>query len=324
MERLYPLQFRPLHKRAIWGGRKLASLLGRPLGPSEDYAESWEITDHGDDQSVVADGPLAGTTLHHLVQHRGAELLGRHHPQSRFPLLLKFLDAQQRLSVQVHPNDAQAASMHLGDAGKTEAWVVLMAEPESLIWAGFQRPVSQETLRQAIAAGQVEPLLHQFHPQPGQCVFLPAGTVHALGGGLFLAEIQQTSDVTFRLFDWNRLGPDGQPRKLHVEEGLAVLNYQQGPIEPTPPSPAGPQRERLVACDKFVWDRWRLQADQEAAGDDRCHLLTVLQGVIQLHGAFETKTLSRGQSLLLPATLGPVRLTPLLDLPAVVLDAYLP
>lgn len=324
MERLYPLYFQPLYKHIIWGGRNFAAFLGRSLGPENDYAESWEISDHGDDQSVVADGPLAGMTLGRLVQERGAELLGRHHPVGRFPLLVKFLDANQRLSVQVHPDDAQAARMQPGEAGKTEAWVVLAAEPDSVLWAGFQQPVDRATIRQAIESGQLEPYLAPLHPQPGECLFLPAGTIHALGAGLVVAEIQQTSDATFRLFDWNRVGPDGKPRKLHIDEGLEVINFAQGPLEVCRPQPVGPQVERLVACDKFVLDRWQLQSEHPAGGDNRCHLLTVLQGAIRLEGDFPSRTQTLGQTVLLPASLGAVRVIPAGEGPAIVLDGYLP
>lgn len=325
MAPLYPMRFRPLYKRAIWGGRRLESVLGRKLGPGNDFAESWEICDHAEDQSVLENGPLAGLSLHDLVATRGADLLGRHHPQPRFPLLLKYLDANSRLSVQVHPDDATAARMRLNDSGKTEAWVVLSAGEQSAIWAGFEKPVDREMLRAAISGGYLERYLHQFRPQAGQCIFLPARTVHALGDGLMVAEIQQSSDLTFRLYDWNRVGADGKPRALHVEQALEAIDYVQGPVEPRQPSPTGnPQVERLVECNKFVLDRWQLRSPQRVGGDGRCHILTVLGGTVALDGDPSGGPLNFGDTALLPASFGEVSVRPNDLGTAVLLDAYLP
>lgn len=322
---LYPLRFQPLYKHSVWGGRRFESLLRRNLEPGDDFAESWEICDHGEDQSTVLYGPMAGATLQQLVIREGGDLLGRHHPQTRFPLLLKYLDARRRLSVQVHPDDATAARMQRSDAGKTEAWVVLQADAGSSIWAGFGRPVDRDMLRQAIAAGELEALLHHFQPRVGQCVFLPARTVHALGEGLLVVEVQQSSDLTFRLYDWNRVGADGRPRRLHIEEGLEAIDYRQGRIEPHRPQPTPrPHVERLVECEKFILDRWQFQAPQPAGGDRRCHLVTVLDGTIALEHDPSRKPLVLGDTALLPAAAGTIEITPLNNAPATLLDAYLP
>jgi mannose-6-phosphate isomerase len=323
MARLYPLRFEPLLRRYLWGGRRLASVLGKTLPPGDDFAESWEIVDHGRDQSRVASGPCQGLTLQELVATRGAELLGASHPQRQFPLLFKFLDAHQALSVQVHPGDADAARRDPPDLGKTEAWFMLHADPGSRIYAGLKAGVDRPALERAIADGTAESCLHWFEPRAGDCVFIPAGTVHALGAGLVVAEIQQASDTTLRLFDWNRVGPDGRPRPLHVREGLAVIDYQRGPVGPQSPLPTDrPHVRRLVACDKFVLDRWSFSDPQPAGGDDRFHILAVVEGAVSVAGDPTDEPLVRGQTLLLPASLGPVRLTP--HAPAVLLDMYLP
>jgi mannose-6-phosphate isomerase len=323
MNALYPLRFRSLFRRYIWGGRRLETILGKQLGPGDDYAESWEICDHGPDQSIVADGPLAGMSLGQLVRERGQELLGLRAPRARFPLLVKFLDAARPLSVQVHPNDAQAARLIPPDLGKTEAWVVLAAEPGSTIYAGLAPGTDRRRLADAMRQGTCDQLLHHFQPQPGDCVFLPAGTVHALGAGLLVAEIQQSSDVTYRLFDWNRLGPDGKPRPLHVEEGLEVVNYAAGPVNPQQPQPtAQPWVSRLVECDKFVLDRWEFASPQPIGDDDRCHIVCVLEGNVAMEGDRLGTPLRHGETALLPAALGAVRLTP--HGRAVLLDAHLP
>jgi mannose-6-phosphate isomerase len=323
MQPLYPLEFRPLLKRYLWGGRRLGSVLGKPLGEGDDYAESWEICDHGADQSIVAAGPLAGQTLGQLIAERGAELLGRHAPRSRFPLLFKFLDAQKTLSVQVHPDDARAARQTPPDLGKTEAWVVLAAEPGSLIYAGLKRGFDRHAFERELARGACELCLHRFEPKPGDCVFLPAGMVHAIGAGLLVAEIQQASDTTFRLFDWNRIGADGKPRQLHLNEAIEAIDYDLGPAAPQVPRPTDQAHvSRLVSCDKFVLDRWQFHQPQGTGGDRRCHLIAVLSGQVRVAGAADDKPLAAGSTMLLPAALGQVEIKPLGE--AVVLDGYLP
>jgi len=318
---LYPLRFVPLLQRYIWGGHRLGTVLGKAIG-EETCAESWEVCDHGEFQSVVRLGPLAGTTLHELVCSRGAELLGPERspdpsrftgddPRGRFPLLLKFLDAARTLSVQVHPNDRQAARLDPPDLGKTEAWVVLAADPGSRIYAGLRPGTDRQALAEAIAAGTCQELLHQFEPSVGDCLLVTAGTVHALGQGLLVAEIQQSSNTTYRLFDWNRLGTDGKPRPLHVEEGLAVIDFDRGPVGPQTPRPlAEPGGERLVECEKFVLDRWRFDRPHSIGAEGGCHLVSVLEGSVQVEGDPAGTPLGRGDTVLLPAAITPVELAP--------------
>lgn len=323
MSVLYPLRFEPILRRSIWGGRRLETHLRKRLGPESDYAESWEICDRGKDQSVVLSGPLAGKTLGNLVAVHGAELLGRHHPQDRFPLLMKFLDATETLSVQVHPDDDRAARLDPPELGKTEAWVVLAAEPGSEIYAGLRPGVDRQVLEEAIRRGECEPCLHRFQPRPGDCIFLPAGTVHALGKGLLVAEIQQSSDTTYRLFDWNRLGADGQPRPLHVEQGLEAVDYGQGPIGPQRPQATDhPAVERLVECEKFVLRRWHLDSRCQVGGQGRCHIISILTGAVEIEGDPAGRVALPGQTILLPAGGGTVEINP--DGPTVLLEVYLP
>ncbi|MEN6449794.1 MAG: type I phosphomannose isomerase catalytic subunit [Thermoguttaceae bacterium] len=323
MPTLYPLRFRPILRSYLWGGRRLATSLGKPLPPGDNWAESWEVVDHGPDQSVVEAGPLAGVTLAELVAQHGRELLGRHHPQPRFPLLLKFLDAAKTLSVQVHPDDARAARLNPPDLGKSEAWVVIEAEPGASIYAGLRAGVDRDDLLAAIREGRCQDCLHEFKAVAGDCVFLPAGAVHAIGAGLVIAEIQQSSDVTYRLFDWNRVGPDGRPRALHVDQAVEAIDFARGPIGPQQPQPtARPPVSRLVECEKFILDRWQFDAPLAAGGDDRCHIISVLDGAVQVEGDPSASPLPRGATALLPAELGPVTLRP--QGRAMLLDAYLP
>ncbi len=311
MDALYPLRFEPILRRYIWGGRRLGDELGKPLGEGDDYAESWEICDHGSDQSRIAAGLLAGTTLGELVTQRGDELLGMHHPQPRFPLLIKFLDAQRTLSVQVHPNDEQAARLDPPDYGKTEAWVVLGAANGAKIYSGLKPGVDREGMAREVEHGTCEGCLHQFEPRQGDCVFIPAGTVHALGEGLLIYEIQQSSDTTFRLFDWNRLGADGKPRPLHVEQALEVIDFDRGPVQPIQPiAGKGEGVETLVQSDKFVLQRWTMTSMQSLSSDHRCHLVSVVEGELEVQGDPSAEPLRRGSTILIPAAMKSVQLTP--------------
>lgn len=318
-----PLRFQPLFRRYLWGGRRLGTHLGKPIGDGDDYAESWEIVDHGGDQSVVLAGEQAGKTLHDLVLSHNGELFGRHSPLAQFPLLFKFLDCCRDLSLQVHPNDEQAKRQSPPDLGKTEAWVILEAQPGSVAYAGLNPDCDRAAVERELARGTLAHCLNKVAAQPGDCLFIPAGVVHALGQGLLVAEIQQASDTTFRLFDWNRLGPDGQPRPLHIEQGLAATDFQAGPVMPQVPRPTDlPHVERLVSCDKFVLDRWRLDAPQPLADDNRFHIIAVLEGTVQFEHDPLGQPLAKGQTALVPAACSRRMLTPLVQ--CVLLDIYLP
>jgi len=330
MAKLYPLRFVPLYRHYVWGGRRFGTLLGRTLAPGKIYAESWEVVDHGEDQSVVVAGPLAGLTLHELVgRHREAMLgstarrPGDGRLADRFPLLLKFLDAAENLSMQVHPGDELAARLDPPDLGKTEAWYVLAAEPGSRIYAGLEPGVDRAMLARAIDEGTCAACVHWFEPRPGDALLIRAGTVHALGVGVMLAEIQQASDTTYRLFDWNRLGPDGKPRALHVEQALEAIDFAAGPIMPVrtgaPPADAD---ARILDCEHFALDRLELSRPVSLAGDGRCHLVSVLAGSVAVAGDAAEGPLGLGQTILLPAALAPVAAVPKEN--ATLLDVTLP
>jgi mannose-6-phosphate isomerase len=326
-EPLYPLRFEPILKELVWGGRRLATLLGKPLGNSLHYAESWEIADHGSDVSRVADGALQGTSLRDLVRARQEALLGPAvGSRDQFPLLVKFLDAHQVLSVQVHPDDDRGRRL-AADNGKTEAWVILHVEPGSLIYAGLKPGVTRHDLADAIRTGAVEPLLHRFEPRPGDCILIPAGTVHAIGAGIVLVEIQQMSDATFRIHDWGRTGTDGKPRLLHPEQALESTDFGAGPVDPVQSRPepiSGGSRERLVRCPYFALDRLRLDDTAAVGSADRFTILIGLEGVVGLRHSGGTARLRRGETLLLPAALGSCSITPCGHGKAVVLTCSVP
>lgn len=310
---MHPLRFAPILKRLIWGGRRLGTLLRKPIGEGSDYAESWEVSDHRQDVSIVADGPLAGTSLRDLIHECPEELLG---PAlaglDQFPLLVKFIDADQVLSVQVHPDDERARLL-ANDNGKTETWVVVAAEPDSVIYAGLKPGVTRDVFAAAIATGEVEPLLHQIPATPGDCILIPSGVVHAIGAGVLLAEIQQMSDATFRVFDWNRIGSDGKPRPLHVDAAIASTDFTAGPLTPLRPTPEpteGGTLERLSRTEFFALERLTLTGEGRVGRADRFTLVLVLGGDVEVRTPEATLWACFGETILLPASLGECRVRP--------------
>ena len=293
----YPLRFHPVFRQTIWGGRRLETVLNKPIGKGDDFAESWEVVDHGDDQSVVSHGDLAGQTLNSLVRQFKTDLFGPKPPATdQFPLLLKLLDCNRDLSIQVHPNDDQARQLVPPDLGKTEAWYIIDREPESCLYLGLRSECTSEHFRAAIEAGTLEQWLNKLYPSPGDAVLIPAGTVHALGKGLLVAEIQQSSDTTYRLFDWNRVGSDGKPRPIHVQEGLAVIEWQ-----------AAPQLIRLddgqrLSCDKFILQKRLIRGAAKLELEQSFRIVLVVEGELQLAGD-PAGPLRSGQSALLPSCL---------------------
>jgi mannose-6-phosphate isomerase len=308
-----PLEFSPLLKRARWGGRRLGTILGKDTGPASDYAESWEIADHGDDQSIVAVGELAGWTLSRLVAERNQELLGRHAGLTQFPLLVKFLDAQDRLSVQVHPDDRRARQFDPRESGKTEAWVIVADRPGSVVYAGLKGGIDRDALTRAVEDGTVERCLHALPVFAGDCVFIPAGTLHAIGEGLLIAEIQQTSDITFRLDDWGRLGADGKPRPLHVDQALECIDFNRGPVDPVEPAMLqdGDHRiEELVRCPYFEIRRHVTKRPFTITTEVRFRVLMMLHGNARWRCGAAEREFPHGRTVLLPAAAASLQITP--------------
>jgi mannose-6-phosphate isomerase len=298
--RMNAIRFDPLLKRIRWGGTRLGTTLGKRLGPETDYAESWEIADHYEDPSIVNTSYFAGSTLKELLRDSNEAMLGRHAGRDQFPLLIKFLDASDRLSVQVHPDDAQAKRFDPTENGKTEAWVIIDDEPGSRVYAGLKKEVTAEAMRAAIDAGKLEDCLHSFEVSAGDCVFIPAGTVHAIGEGILLAEVQQSSDMTFRLYDWARVGSDGQPRELHIEKAIACTNFEIGPVNCQVPQPIEHGHE-LVSCQYFSIRRYSGAGHVPIPDDDRFHILMSLAEAATVSVGPEVEQLAFGQTLLLPA-----------------------
>ena len=223
---LYPFIFQPIFKERIWGGRELERLYAKPLPSGKPIGESWEISDRTGDTSVIANGPLARKTLRWLMENHAAEILGSAKPAAggRFPLLCKILDAREKLSLQVHP-PADKAKKLKGEP-KTEMWFITDAAPDASLYVGLKRGVTRAEFERKIADGSVADCFHRIPVRAGDAMFLPSGRVHAIGAGLVIFEIQQNSDTTYRVFDWNRVGLDGKPRELHVPQSLASIDFK--------------------------------------------------------------------------------------------------
>lgn len=310
---LPPLVFQPVLKRIRWGGRKLGTMLGKPIGTESDYAESWEIADHSDGMSIVADGPMAGMSLPQVIEKHPEALFGSRSGLNQFPLLIKFLDANDWLSLQVHPDDRLARNYNPKENGKTEAWVILHAEPTSQICAGLKPGVTREHLKSAVLNGRPEELLNIIQVKAGDCVFVPAGTVHALGPGIVLAEVQQQSNLTFRLYDWGRLDASGQPRPVHLEESMACTNFHQGPVEPVAGrllSECGAQVEELVRCPYFTIRRHAVQSSTSLSDRDEFRILMTLSGQGRLEASTGGQLISMGTTVLIPACSKAIQIVP--------------
>ena len=308
---LYPLKFIPLFQERLWGGRELERALSKQL-PGGRIGESWEISGIPGYDSVIANGPLRGTTLREAIEEYKDALVGERvyaRYGAEFPVLIKFIDAQDDLSIQVHPDDALARIRHR-TPGKTEMWYVVDASPGSFLYVGFNRPVSRKEYLSAVENGTLPMLLKKEPVRAGDAFFIPAGTIHAIGGGCLIAEIQQTSDITYRVDDWGRVDENGLPRTLHTEQALEAIDF-------------GEPRELKVTRDgcrnrpvNLVSSRW-FSTDQVCVDGlcirpdttpDSFLIYICLQGEVQVSCREHTERLTRGETLLIPASSKPVSL----------------
>ena len=311
----YPLLFEPVLKDYIWGGRALEKL-GRALPPEGPVAESWEIAGHEDGTTAVSNGRFAGQPLTEVQAELGLDLIGSNNAwaleRDKFPLLIKLLDAERPLSVQVHPGDAYALAHEGNELGKTEMWVVLDAQPGAELILGVREGTTRENFGEAIKDGDLEPTLHHVPVKKGDHICVPAGTLHAIMGGILIAEIQQNSNTTYRVYDWNRVGADGKPRPLHIDQSLDVINFQQ--VEPrlSPPvlisNENGVCRERLCANEYFVTERVTMEEGAIFNGECDGHSLEIW-GVLEGKAAINEVALEAIQFCLLPAALGAYEVT---------------
>ncbi len=307
---LYPLIFKSVYKDYLWGGTAIASRYGRSVS-MEKIAESWEISDRADGMSVVLNGPLAGRSLRELVKADPAEIMGEGRAFTVFPLLVKIIDARERLSLQVHPDDESAARS--GGEAKTEMWIVLDAAPGAMVHAGFMEPTDATAFRAALGSGRVEKLLRAIPVKRGDAIYVPGGRIHCIGAGCLLLEVQQNSNTTYRVHDWGRLGSDGRPREIHVEQALRVIRWNDtgNPVVACGggmDSGSADGREimsKVWSCQYFRVERLRLSGERAFIMDGRSfHIIFVEKGRLKAAAGAGSVEAGGGTSILLPASVG--------------------
>lgn len=322
--KLYPLKFHPIYKEKIWGGQRLNSYFQRQL-PAENIGESWEIAAHPHGTSIIANGKLAGTSLTDIIDRFPEQILGKPdiNTDRKFPLLIKLLDARKKLSVQVHPDDKYALEKE-GEPGKTEMWYIIDADPGAELIYGLKPGTTRKDMARAIEKGKLEDYLNSVSVEAGDVFFIPSGTVHSLKQGVLLAEIQQNSDTTYRVYDWNRTGKNGRPRKLHINRALEVTDFNRdgsnAPCQPLSRTTAAYTRSFLAACRHFVCEKIELRDKYRFTTGNRFMILMVIKGQPLLKYRNGSQNLNAGQTLLIPAGLGELTLKQ----PARVLVSYLP
>jgi mannose-6-phosphate isomerase len=287
-----PLLFTPIFQERIWGGQKLAELFGKDLPPGKRIGESWEFVDRPEAQSIVRGGPMAGRSLHDLWSNFRKEVFGKVADAPRFPLLIKLLDAQEKLSLQVHPSKQVAES--LGGEAKTEFWYFAAADPHAEIFAGLRETMTQEQFARALRSGTIAECVHRIPVKSGDAMFLPSGRFHAIGAGNVLIEIQQNSDTTYRVFDWNRVDDGGKPRSLHIAEALQCINF-----EDVTPGVVQPDEGLLVRDQVFEVQKWNLDVPREIGPAGEFAIILCLSGRVGCRDL----DLAPGELFLVPASL---------------------
>lgn len=313
--KLYPLTFQPIYKEKIWGGRRLAKILDRTL-PKGLIGESWDVAAHDNGESIVNSGNLKGKTLTELVNLYGEKLVGKKgvNSQSKFPLLLKLIDANNDLSVQVHPDDVYV-SKHTTEAwGKTEMWYIVHSEPGAWIIWGLKKGVTKDAMAMALEKGgeAVLDCLNKVYVKPGEVYPISSGLVHALGSGVVVFEVQQNSDTTYRFYDWDRLDNEGNPRELHLEQALEVTDFSSQAQD------SSYQFDRCI--EHFQLEVLQQPQDFTVNLDDSFHILTAFQGKAELVVNNMSTKINSGQSVLVPACLGKY----LINGDGVILQSFLP
>lgn len=292
-----PISFQPIYMTRVWGGRTLEASYQRNLPDEQPYGESWELSDREHEQSVVLSGIHEGRTLNELWTKNREEIFGSNLEGDRFPLLIKILDARDDLSIQVHPPAEIAPS--LGGDPKTEMWYIADRDPEAKLYIGFKNGVSRDQFADSLEDGSVEDQVHAVQPEIGESIFIPSGRLHAIGAGFLIYEIQQNSDTTYRVFDWNRVGLDGTPRDLHVEESMKSIDFDD--FEPTMDEPQG---DNLAQCEYFQVDQKDLEKGTSFSnGNERFAVITVVSGLII---SSEGSQFKPGDFFLLPKGASPV------------------
>jgi len=313
MSTLYPLKFKTIYKDKIWGGQKINTYLHKDFGNLPNCGETWEISGVKSDVSIVDGGELDGRSLADLLEEYKGELVGNavyERFNNTFPLLVKFIDAADDLSIQVHPDDELAKKRH-NSFGKTEMWYVIEADPGSSLIAGFNQEVNQQVYVDKLNSGHLTDILNREDVKAGDVFFLPAGRVHTIGKGLLIAEIQQTSDITYRIYDFDRVDDKGQKRELHTEEALAAIDYKKYPEYKTQYEPKKNEDVHLVSCPYFTTNvlNYTENLSKNYSSLDSFVIHVCLEGSYQLHYNGNTINVKMGDSILLPNSVKQVELT---------------
>ena len=299
-----PILFIPDYKERVWGGQKLKTVYGKNI-PYEHTGESWEIACHDNGQSVAANGPFKGMTLKDILLKEGPAVIGHTFTENdKFPLLIKIIDAKSDLSVQVHPDDVYAALNEQGELGKSEAWVILEADPGAQLVIGLNEGISKADFEQALNDNKLESVLNQLEVAPGDVINIPAGLVHAIGTGILLAEVQQNSDTTYRVYDWNRVGLDGKSRELHIDKSLETIDFEG--IHSTTTTPALATKAEGYTLNHYIKNVYfsleTIKVDSSYTADrvGAFEIFIVLEGGGLLKGDFEPIAVKKGDSLMVP------------------------
>ncbi|MGN1210342.1 MAG: type I phosphomannose isomerase catalytic subunit [Candidatus Cryptobacteroides sp.] len=306
MRNLYPLKFKPILKSLVWGGDKIAPFKGVEAD-SDRIGESWELSGVRGNESVVANGELEGRTIAELVKEYKEALVGEHiymNTGDEFPLLIKFIDAKQDLSIQVHPDDEMAARRHHGSKGKTEMWYVVDAEDNAHLRSGLDEEVTPDEYEAKVEDGTITDILHDYNVKPGDVFFLPAGRIHSIGAGCFIAEIQQTSDITYRIYDFGRLGLDGKPRELHTELAKEAIDYTVHPDYRTAHTDKKNAENILVECKYFTTSLFDIDREYSKDMSDLDSFLVVIciGGAGKIEDGFGNSVpVHQGETVLVPA-----------------------
>lgn len=312
---MYPLKFRPILKSVVWGGEKIAPFK-EITTDQHNIGESWELSGVKGNESVVANGEYAGRTITELVHEFKGRLIGQKNYEKtgdQFPLLIKFIDAKQDLSIQVHPDDELAAARHNGSKGKTEMWYVVAADKDAHLMSGLTQKITPDEYEQRVNNHTITDVLHDYKVAPGDVFFLPAGRIHSIGSGSFIAEIQQTSDITYRIYDFGRLGLDGKPRELHTELAKAAIDYTVYPDYKTSYEKETGKENVLVDCSYFTTSMYELDRPFTRDLKDMDSFLVVIciagKGTLKDAEGNEV-TMHQGETVLVPADCTAVTFTP--------------
>lgn len=312
---LYPLKFKPILKTVVWGGEKIAPFKGIET-EQHNIGESWELSGVKGNESVIADGPLGGRTITSLIEEFKGQLIGQGNYEktgTEFPLLIKFIDARQDLSIQVHPDDELAAKRHNGSKGKTEMWYVVSADEKAHLMSGLTEKITPEEYAAKVGDNTITDVLHDYNVKAGDVFFLPAGRIHSIGSGCFIAEIQQTSDITYRIYDFGRVGLDGKPRELHTELSKAAIDYTVLPDYKTEYKEEKNAENVLVDCKYFTTSLYELDKAfaKDLSGIDSFLIVICTEGEGTLSdNKGNTVSLKRGETVLIPADTSEVTFTP--------------